>query len=659
MLKYTYITKDNLEKSNAHKLICLRNCFKRKGFRKGNYKMDHRIIDEYFQGASLNAYDVFGAHFTYEYNQNGARFTVYAPNAAKVALIGDFNNWKGYDMERLPSGIWTIFVNGITEMATYKYRIFTKSGEIHDRVDPFAFYSELRPNKASIVYSLDNFAWSDHEWMTKRTKNHSEPMNIYEVHLGSWKTKNISEDDNFYNYEELKETLIPYVKEMGYTHIELLPLTEYPFDGSWGYQVTGYYSATSRYGEPKELMSFINSCHMAGIGVILDFVPVHFVSDFYALHQYDGGFLYESEYLDQRYSEWGTLLFDFTKPHVISFLKSSINFWISYYHIDGIRYDAVSNLIYNRGREYNGLNEPGIWFLKSTNYALREKHPKVMLIAEDSSDYAKVTAPVAYGGLGFDYKWNLGWMHDTLDYLSMDPGHRFANHNRINFSISYFYHENFILPFSHDEVVHGKKTIINKLFGTYKEKFAQAKSLYLYMFTHPGKKLNFMGNELAEFREWDESKEFGWNVLNYPIHRNFYNFIIRLNHLYLQESALYKEDYNPLGFQWIDVDNSEKSIYAYKRDDLNGNVLYIVINFSNRYHFNYSLNVKQVGNYFEILNSEAEDFDVEGQVDHSIHHAVVKDGKPVLNLVLKPFSSIILKRLKEENKNIKLSKKNN
>lgn len=609
--------------------------------------MEQRIIDEYLQGASLNGHEVFGAHITRDGRKLGVRFTVYAPNAKKVLVIGSFNNWEGYLMERLPSGVWTLFVHGVKEKALYKYQIHTENGEVHDRIDPFAVYSEVRPNTASIVYSLDNFQWSDQQWMDSRNRNHNGPMNIYEVHAGSWKTKKISEKEHSYNYQELKEHLIPYVKMMGYTHIELMPLTEYPFDGSWGYQVTGYFSATSRYGDPKELMNFINSCHLEGIGVIIDFVPVHFVSDFYALHQFDGGFLYESEYLDQRYSEWGTLLFDFTKPHVISFLKSSIDFWISYFHVDGIRYDAVSNLIYNRGRSENGINDSGIWFLKNTNFAIHEKHPMVMLIAEDSSDYQKVTAPVVYGGLGFDYKWDLGWMHDTLDYLSIHADHRSANHNKINFSMSYFYQENFILPFSHDEVVHGKKTIINKLEGSYEEKFAQARSLYLYMFTHPGKKLNFMGNELAEFREWDEKKQLGWNILEYPIHIGFRDFIIRLNHLYLEESALYVEDYNPQYFNWLDVNNSSQSIYAYRRDDYDGNTLYIVINFSNRYYSNYVLRVDNVGYYIEALNSDLNEFGGSGCVNGEMK-TVMHGGQPVLDIALAPFSSIVIKKSNKE-----------
>lgn len=654
--------------------------------------MNQMIMDEYLQGASLKGYEVFGAHLTKEGRKHGVKFTVYAPNAEKVTLIGDFNNWKGSEMEQLPSGVWTTFAHGVREGAIYKYRIHTKDGEVHDRIDPFAVYSEVRPNTASIVYSLDKFEWSDEEWMSKRSRNHERPMNVYEVHLGSWrvkekpKAKEISEEikeiseenlqeklkgstknklkeqskddaeenpkeqlkkepekDNFYTYKEMEELLIPYVKKMGYTHIELLPLTEYPFDGSWGYQVTGYFSATSRYGTPEELMSFINSCHKAGIGVILDFVPVHFVSDFYALHQYDGGFLYESQYEHDRYSEWGTLLFDFSKPHVLSFLKSSIDFWITKYHIDGIRYDAVSNLIYNKGRGDMGINEPGVWFLKNANYAIREKHPQVMLIAEDSSSYQRVTSPIAYGGLGFDYKWGLGWMHDTLDYLSIHADYRSSNHNKLTFSMLYFYTENFILPFSHDEVVHGKRTIIDKLEGSYEQKFAQAKSLYLYMFTHPGKKLNFMGNEIGEFREWDEKTELGWNILKYPIHISFHHYMMKLNHMYLEQSALYKADYHPLGFQWLDVHNAERSVYAYRRDDMVGSTVYVVINFSNRQYDDYKLRVEEMGYYDELMNTDAKEFGGAGYVNDGFLLPEVYGEQQFLNIKLAPFSSCIFK----------------
>lgn len=530
----------------------------------------------------MEGFEAFGAHLCQEYGQEGARFTVYAPNAANVRLIGSFNGWEGYDMQRLPEGVWTIFAKDVKENDLYKFRIQTRDGEIHDRIDPFAFLSERRPDTASIVCRLDGFSWTDDTWMRARGKNYSAPMSVYELHAGSWKTRTTDGKERFYHYDELAGELLPYVKRMGYTHIELLPLTEHPYDGSWGYQVTGYYSATSRYGSPQQLMRLVNACHEQGIGVILDFVPVHFVKDFYALHQYDGGFLYESDQPENRESEWGTALFDFTKPHVLSFLKSAINFWITFYHLDGIRYDAVSNLLYNGGRPERGVNEAGVWFLKNTNYAIGNRHPGVMLIAEDSSTTQKVTAPVVYGGLGFDYKWNLGWMHDTLEYMALPPAQRPAHRDRFTHSMLYFYQDIFLLPFSHDEVVHGKKTIIDKLYGSYEEKFQQLRCLYLYMFTHPGKKLNFMGNELAEFKEWDEASGLCWSVLDYPAHSDFLSFFTRLQQFYLHQPALFREDYNMQAFRWLEIDSRFPCLFAYAREDLNGDVLIVLLNLSNQ-----------------------------------------------------------------------------
>lgn len=606
--------------------------------------MNNQILNECLQGLGSTAYKAFGAHFSHEYNQDGVHFTVYAPHAAHVSLIGDFNDWQGYAMERNEQGIWSIFAANIPEFSRYKFRITTMSGETYDRIDPFEFYSEVRPNNASVVYCLDGFGWTDEKWMQTRKKNYNLPMNIYEMHAGSWKVKEIREPDNvFYTYTELAERLIPYIKQMGYTHIELLPLTEHPFDGSWGYQTTGYFAATSRYGSPKELMSFINECHQQDIGVIMDFVPLHFVTDFYALHMYDGGCVYESDYDHLRFSEWQTALFDFTKPYVLSFMKSALDFWISYYHIDGIRFDAVANLIYMHGKPEDGMNEPGVWFMKNVNYTLLHKFPEVMLIAEDSSNYLKVTAPVEYGGLGFDYKWDLGWMHDTLNYMATPPNERSGHHHKLTFSMSYFYNEKYILPFSHDEVVHGKRTIIDKIYGSYEEKFHQLRTLYVYMMTHPGKKLNFMGNELAEFKEWDESKELGWNLLTFPAHDAFHRFLQTLHALYLSEPPLYAQDYNNYNvFQWIDANNASQCVYSYKRKDLEGNTLYVVMNFSNRFYPSYQLRVEESDSYEELLCTDKADFGGTGVENKEL---TANTGyPPVLHVALAPFSSCIFKK---------------
>lgn len=552
---------------------------------------------DFLQGQSCTAYDDFGAKI----DKNGVTFTTYAPHAANVKLL--YNDAE-YQMTKDSNGVWEVYVEGACEGGIYQYAITNHTFQTYVRSDPFAFYSQVRPQTASVVYNIDDYSWNDSDWIESRDKCYEKPMNIYEVHFGSWRTKfDSEEDDRLYSYDEMIDLLIPYVKDMGYTHIELMPIMEYPFDGSWGYQVTGYFSATSRYGEPRGLMRFIDACHNVGIGVILDFVPVHFVTDFYALHMYDGGFLFESDYEDQRYSEWGTALFDYTKPHVLSFIKSSINFWIEKYHADGIRYDAVAYLIYKYGRKENPINDSGIWFLKNTNYAIQKMHPDVMLFAEDSTDYEKVTAPVEFGGLGFDYKWDLGYMNDTINYVKTPPFERGKHHNKMTFSMSYFYNNLYILPYSHDEVVHGKQTMLDKCFGTHEEKIATIKALYTFQFTHPGKKLNFMGNELGEYMEWRYYKELGWNLLAYPSHDSLHEYLKKLHHIYLEEPSLFKYDYNSSSFRWIDANNNRQSIFAFQRNDLNGNKLYMVFNFLGVKQ-RYDLHVDENCHYEEILNSD-------------------------------------------------------
>ena len=551
--------------------------------------IDFSLMIDYLRGRSSRGYELFGAHFVWENNQSQVRFAVYAPQAKVVSLIGDFNAWNPWPMQRLDCGVWVLTSPDPQPGDRYKYRITTAEGEIWDRADPFAFFTELRPNTASVIQRLDGYHWQDGAFLSTRQKNFNRPLNIYELHAGSWRMKDGDGSERFLQYDELADQLIPYIRQMGYTHIELLPLTEYPLDASWGYQVSGYFSATSRYGSPHQLMALIDRCHQAGIGVILDFVPTHFVPDYYALARFDGSCLYEPDNPNLRDSPWGTVLFDFTKPHVLSFLRSALDFWITVYHFDGIRYDAVSNLIYQGGSKDKGLNEPGLWFLRSTNFTLQQDHPEVMLIAEDSSDYLKVTAPVAYGGLGFDYKWNLGWMHDTLDYLATPFAERAGMKNRFLFSMSYFYQENYILPLSHDEVVHGKKTIIDKLWGSYEQKFAQLRCLSCYMLFHPGKKLSFMGNELAEFMEWSEERQPGWNLLDYPVHRSFHVFLQRLNTLYCTCPALWEQDFDSSYFQWLDMGSVFPEIFAIQRRDGSGQELVLLLNLSDRDCPNYPL----------------------------------------------------------------------
>ena len=591
--------------------------------------MKNDIITEFINGQSYRAYEALGAVKT----ENGIRFSTYAPHARNVELClnGDI-----IPMECDERGVWSVDCSA-KEGDIYQYVITTPTLEKHYRSDPFAVYSEVRPKNASVVYDIDSYSWNDEEWLSKRDKCYEKPMNIYEVHFGSWRIKEGKEEtDRFYTYEEMIDLLIPYVKEMGYTHIELLPLTEYPYDGSWGYQVSGYFSATSRYGDPRGLMKFIDACHAENIGVILDFVPVHFVRDFYALHIYDGGFLFESDSEYDRYSEWGTALFDYSKPHVLSFVKSSVNFWIEKYHVDGLRYDAVANLIYRNGHTDDAVNDSGIWFLKNTNYTIQKMHPDVMLFAEDSTNYTKVTAPVEFGGLGFDYKWDLGFMNDTINYIKTPPYERRNHHNKMTFSMSYFYNDLFILPYSHDEVVHGKKTMVDKVFGTQQEQFSTIRALYTFQFTHPGKKLNFMGNELGEYLEWRDEKELGWNLLTYPIHDSLHEYVKALHKLYLEQPALYKSDYNSTSFRWIDADNKNQCIYAYRRSDPAGKTLYMVFNFSGSYQ-NYNLSVEQNGAYTELLNSDRDIYSGSNCINSGLYTTNYR-----LPLRLAPLSSVII-----------------
>ncbi len=605
--------------------------------------MEKRILTEYLQGQSCEAYRALGAHHTDEYGQQGVRFTVYAPNAQNVFLIGEFSNWNAWKMDRTNQGFWTIFVAGAQDGQMYKYRIQTKEG-LFDRTDPFGYYAEVRPATASRIWSLDGFTWTDREWMQSRSKNYNQPMSIYEVHLGSWKTRRgIKGAERFYSYDDLVDTLLPYVKQQGFTHIELLPLTEHPLDASWGYQVSGYYAATSRYGTPQQLMHFIDCCHREKIGVIMDFVPAHFIRDNYALSKFDGTYLYESADSSLRNSEWGTVFFDFTKSHVVSFLKSAVDFWLTCYHFDGIRYDAVSRLIYTCGQESRGINEAGLWFLRSTNYAMQTRHPSAMLIAEDSTNFLKVTAPVEYGGLGFDYKWDLGWMNDSLDYMMKRPDERPAFSKELTFSMDYFYKDIFLLPLSHDEVVHGKKTIIDKIYGSYEEKFPQLRLFWLYMFTRPGKKLNFMGNELAEFKEWDESSELSWNLLTYPIHDAFHRYVLALQKFYRQHPALYQNDYHPKSFEWMDLSHTNDCIFSYCRDSLEGSnreVLYTALNFSARPMPDYFLPVRKAGTYTELLNTDASTFGGRGHCNPDAETRF-EHGRNGIRVDLPAFSGIV------------------
>lgn len=565
------------------------------------------IIESFHQGHSVDSYKLFGAHFCYE-SEEGVRFTVYAPHAKEIEVVGGFNEWDGKEhlMERITDkGIWSLFIPGIKEWETYKYRITDSNDNVMDKADPYAFYGETRPGTASKIVQLDNLVWKDQKWMKKRNKHFDQPMSIYEVHAGSWKRY---ENDNWFTYEELENQLIPYVKEHGFTHIELMPLNEHPFDGSWGYQANGYFSCTSRYGNPKQFAHFVEACHKEDIGVILDMVPVHFVKDNHGLREFDGQPLYEYKNPNDANSQWGTCNFDLWSDEVRSFLISSAAFWCDQYHIDGIRIDAVANMIFWEGNKDRGTNEGALAFIRRLNYYLSKTYPEVMLIAEDSSDFPKVTQTTLDMGLGFDYKWDLGWMNDTLSYYARDPIYRKYHHNNLSFSMAYFYSERFVMPLSHDEVVHGKKTIVDRMWGDYDQKFSQVRNLYIYMMTHPGKKLNFMGNEIGMFREFDEAREVDWFLLGYPRHDSFLRFFTDLNQIYLHHPALSKYDYDLKGFKWIDADNAELSIYSYYREDEN-EILLTILNMTPVAHEEFTLGVPHKGTYTELINSEKDIYD--------------------------------------------------
>ena len=557
----------------------------------------NKLLTDFFRGECVNAYEYFGAHK----QDNGVVFRVYAPHAYKIALVSLFDRWQEHYMEKIDKrGIWELYIEGIEPVHCYRYRIYKDEKNCQDKSDPYAFYAEVRPANASIMYDLDYFKFDDDEFMKNRSLDGNLPLNIYEVHPNGFVR---DEGAEFSSYKQLKEELLPYVLENGFNAIELMPISEHPFDGSWGYQSSGMFAATSRYGTPYDLMDFINTAHHMGIKVILDVVYLHFATDAYALGNFDFGPVYEYQDSGRQRSEWDTYYFDLGNPTVMSFLQSSAHFYGSVYHFDGIRVDAVSHFLYRKGNTDLGENPEGINFLKKLNYNLHKNLQGFLVIAEDSSAFAKVTVPVEYGGIGFDYKWDLGWMNDTLKYYALDPVYKKWHHNSITFSMAYFFNEKFMCVFSHDEVVHGKKTIIDKMYGTYEEKFALCKNLYIYMYTHPGKKLNFMGNEIASFREFDEKKQLDWFLLDYPVHDSFRRFNRDVNNIYLNHKALYEDEYNWEKFKWIEVDNADQSIFSYYRE-ADDEIIVTVLNMTpNEYH-GYKMGVPVAGEYVELINTE-------------------------------------------------------
>ncbi|MBR6045844.1 MAG: 1,4-alpha-glucan branching protein GlgB [Ruminococcus sp.] len=517
-------------------------------------------MHEFYMGNVFDAYNFFGAH-----KENGcAVFRTFAPQARAVSVIGEWNGWVEIPMQK-NGQVWELWCPEAQYDMMYKYIIYGCDGQRREHCDPYGFGMELRPGFASVIRDLDAYTFGDEEWMSTRTKNYDSPMNIYELHLGSW-MKDPDSENGWYSYTGIADKLIEYCKRFHFTHIELMPISEHPADISWGYQNTGFFAPTSRYGTAAQLMELIDRCHQNGIGVILDFVPVHFAIDDYGLIRYDGSELYEYNASNVTVSEWGTCNFNFSRREVICFMQSAANYWLDKYHADGLRMDAVSRAIYWLGDEHRGVNPTSLEFLKHMNAGLRQRYPTAMLIAEDSTAYPKITAPVEYGGLGFDYKWDLGFMHDTLNYFRTPPAERPAHYHKLTFSMMYFYNELYMLTFSHDENVHGKATVVQKMWGDYDQKFPQARAFYMYMFTHPGKKLNFMGSEFAHFREWDETKELDWFLLKYPLHDSFREYFGRLGELYTSRPCLYSGDYNSESFHWLIVSAERDCVYAYERE---------------------------------------------------------------------------------------------
>jgi 1,4-alpha-glucan branching enzyme len=615
------------------------------------------------EGTHEHTYEKMGAHLIEMAGEKGVHFAVWAPNARQVYVIGDFNNWEGesYPMQPNASGIWTRFIPGLGEYTVYKYRIVSQSGESFDKADPYGFGMEQRPKTASVVVNPDRYRWGDGEWLRRRVERqaHRRPISTYEVHLGSWRRV---PDENwgtrYLSYRELAEQLIPYAVEMGFTHLQLLPIAEYPHDASWGYQVLGYYAPTSRYGTFEDLMYFIDQCHQNNLGVILDWVPAHFPKDGAGLNFFDGTHLYE--HADPRQGEhpdWGTLIFNYGRNEVRAFLISNALFWIDKYHIDGLRVDAVASMLYlDYSREagqwvpniYGGReNLEAISFLRKMNEVVHGVFPGILTIAEESTAWPMVSRPTYMGGLGFDFKWNMGWMHDTLYYMNRDPVHRKYHHQAMTFGLMYAFSENFVLPLSHDEVVHGKGSLVNKMPGDDWQKFANLRAYYGFMWSHPGKKLLFMGGEFGQWREWNFNIGLDWEAFQAPNHQGVQRLIRYLNQLYQNELALHENDFEPAGFQWLDANDSDHSVFSFIRKAKSTDEFIIIIsNFTPLPRLDYRIGVPKPGFYREILNTDSayyggSDMGNEGgqQSDDIPSHGRLYS----LSLTLPPLATIMLK----------------
>lgn len=619
-------------------------------------------LEVFHTGDSVRAYDFLGAHLVNRNDKNGVVFRVWAPTARSVSVAGDFNNWNNEAnyMYNIGYGVWEVFVEGVKEFCTYKYCIESEYGDRLMKADPYAFHAQTRPGQASVVYDIESYSWNDSEWFNKRKENNisSSPMNIYEIHAGSWRKY---PDGNFFNYQKLADELIPYLKEMHYTHVQLMPIMEYPYDGSWGFQTTGYYAPTSRYGTPSDFMAFVDKLHGEGIGVILDWVPSNFPTDDFGLARFDGSPLYESN--DPKTSKrdsWGTCLFNYARFEVTSFLVSCAMFWLDKYHIDGLRIGALSSMLYLDYGKAEGEWEPNkfggkenldaVDFVKRLNTAVHMYHPDVMMFAEENTSWPKLTHKIEDGGLGFDFKWNMGWMNDMLHYMSLNPMWRPFNHDSLTFSFYYAFSEKFLLPISHDEVSHGKGSLIKQMPGKYDEQFAGVRAFITYMYAHPGKKLVFMGTEIGQFDEWNHEEAIQWDLLEFEKHKKLRTFFKELNKFYLDCKPLYELDTVWKGFDWIHHDDYTNSVIAFKRTDKNGDEIVSVCNFQPIRRDEYCIGVPKYGLYDEVFNSDEERFGGSGVVNgNNIKTEVMKihGFDQGLSLTLPPLSVIYLRCTKE------------
>ena len=619
-------------------------------------------LEVFHTGDSVRAYDFLGAHLVYRNDKNGVVFRVWAPTARSVSVAGDFNNWNNEAnyMYNIGYGVWEVFVEGVKEFCTYKYCIESEYGDRLMKADPYAFHAQTRPGQASVVYDIESYSWNDSEWFNKRKENNisSSPMNIYEIHAGSWRKY---PDGNFFNYQKLADELIPYLKEMHYTHVQLMPIMEHPYDGSWGFQTTGYYAPTSRYGTPSDFMAFVDKLHGEGIGVILDWVPSNFPTDDFGLARFDGSPLYESN--DPKTSKrdsWGTCLFNYARFEVTSFLVSCAMFWLDKYHIDGLRIGALSSMLYLDYGKTEGEWEPNkfggkenldaVDFVKRLNTAVHMYHPDVMMFAEENTSWPKLTHKIEDGGLGFDFKWNMGWMNDMLHYMSLNSMWRPFNHDSLTFSFYYAFSEKFLLPISHDEVSHGKGSLIKQMPGKYDEQFAGVRAFITYMYAHPGKKLVFMGTEIGQFDEWNHEEAIQWDLLEFEKHKKLRTFFKELNKFYLDCKPLYELDTVWKGFDWIHHDDYTNSVIAFKRTDKNGDEIVSVCNFQPIRRDEYCIGVPKYGLYDEVFNSDEERFGGSGVVNgNNIKTEVIKihGFDQGLSLTLPPLSVIYLRCAKE------------